>query len=192
MTKLGVPLELQALFDTAECLFDFGDGYELFEAGIHKVPTSQNVWRSAPALVTCVIITHSVMEAAAYITLNRHKHSSVANIAFVATGNYPHSLQTAWIKNNFKNRKMTLVFGNCILGILADIKMAAGLRKIPLKMRLSGLNIVLECRGLSLSFAQESLSLHSFEKSFGIRSGIKTSKPKYHLTYLDQLLAHGK
>lgn len=192
LTELGVPQELQALFNHSECLFDFGDGYEHFGEGFHRVPTSQNVWRASRECVSDVIITNSAMEAIAYITLNRHMHSSVENIAFIAIGNYPHTLQTDWIRTTFKKRKITLVFGNCILGILADIRVVAGLRLLPLKIRLAGHFIKLECKGTSCLIDQHSISLHAFEKAFSIRSGMKTCKPKNHLTYLDQLLANGK
>ena len=191
LTELGVPPELQALFNHSECLFDFGDGYEEFMQGFHRVPTSQNVWRKSSDCVSDVIITHSAMEAIAYITLNRHLHSALENIAFIAIGNYPHTLQTDWIRNTFKKRKITLVFGNCILGILADIRIVAGLRLMPVKMFLAGHCIKLKCKGTTCLIEQHLISLHAFEKAFSIRSGMKTSKPKNHLTYLDQLLANG-
>lgn len=192
LTGLGVPAELQALFNHSECLFDFGDGYEHFGKGFHRVPTSQNAWRCSPDCVTDVIITHSAMEAIAYITLNRHLHSSLSNIAFIAIGNYPHALQTDWIRNTFKKRKITLVFSSCILGVLADIRLVAGLQLLPVKMQLAGRCIKLQCKGITCFLEQDSISLHKFEKTFGIRSGMKTSKPKNYLTYLDQLLANGK
>lgn len=192
LTELGVPPELQALFNNTDCLFDFGDSHEHFGQGFHRVPTSQNVWRASRDCVTEVIITHSAMEAVAYITLNSYSHSVIENIGFIAIGNYPHALQTGWIRDTFKKRKITLVFGNCLLGILADIRVVAGLRSLQLRMTLDGNCIKLESKGLTHSIEQGSLSLYLFEKAFGIRSGIKTSKPKNHLTYLDQLLAHGK
>lgn len=192
LTELGVPNDLQALFNNSDCLFDFGDGQEHFGPGFHRVPTSQNVWRAAGDFVTDVVITHSAMEAIAYITLNRYLHASLDNIAFVAIGNYPHALQTGWIRDTFTKRKITLVFGNCLLGVVADLRVVAGLRLLPLRMRLEDNFIGLECKGHTHSIEQGSLSLYLFEKVFGIRSGIKTSKPKNHLTYLDQLIANGK
>lgn len=192
MAKLGVPAELQALFNSPDCLFDFGDSTEHFGAGFHRVPTSQNVWRVAGDAVTEIVITHSAMEGLAYITLNRHLHKGLENMAFVAIGNYPHTLQMGWLRENFRKRKFTLVFSNCILGTLADIRVVTGLRKLPVRMHLQQNSIGLVCKGCYRVIEQSSLSLYVFEKTFGIRSGIKTSKPKNHLTYLDQLIANGK
>ena len=192
LTELGVPQDLQALFNNTDCLFEFGDAQEHFGRGFHRVPTSQNVWRAAPDHVTDVIVTHSAMEAIAYITLNRFLHPIIENIAFIALGNFPHSLQMNWIRETFKKRKITLVFGNCLLGTLTDIRVVAGLRLLPLRMELRGNSIVLQCKRLTYAVQQEKLSVHVFEKAFGIRSGIRTSKPKNHLTYLDQLITHGK
>ena len=192
MAELGVPAELQALFNSPNCIFDFGDVTEHFGAGFHKVPTSQNVWRAAGDAVRELIITHSAMEGLAYITFNRHLHKAPENMAFVAIGNYPHALQMDWIRENFRKRKITLVFSNCILGTLADIKVVSGLRKLPVRMRLQENSILLDCNGVRRTFEQDLLSLHVFEKAFAIRSGIRTCKPKNHLTYLYQLIANGK
>lgn len=192
LTELGVPNDLQALFNNSDCLFDFGDSHEHFGEGFHRIPTSQNVWRMSRDSATDVVITHSAMEAIAYITLNRYLHPSLDNIAFVALGNYPHAMQMNWIRETFKKRKITLVFGNCILGILADIRVVAGLRSLPLRMQIDGNCIRLQCKDRTHKIDQSALSLYLFENAFGIRSGIKTSKPKEHLTYLDQLIANGK
>lgn len=190
LTGLGVPQEVQALFNNSDCVFDFGDTSEHFGQGFHRVPTSQNVWTCVRDSVTDLVITHSAMESIAFITLNRQCFPILDNIAFVAIGNYPHNLQTGWIRHNFKNRKITLVFSNCILGKLADIKVAAGLRSLPLNLKLMPAGIQVQCKGQSQTFGQQSLSLHAFEKSFGLRFGFKTAKPKHHMTYLDQLIHH--
>jgi hypothetical protein len=190
LEELGVPGELQALFNTPDCIFDFGDSYEHFGKDFHKVPTTQNIWHVARDAVTDVIVTHSAMEALAYVTLNRHLYRTIDGVACVAIGNYPHNLQTRWIRETFRRRKITLVFGNCILGILADIKVATGLRALPVKMHLSEGMIQIECKGTSHGFDQDTLSLHVFEKAFGIRCGIRTRKPKKYITYLDELTAH--
>ena len=192
LQELGVPSELQALFNTTDCIFDFGDGYEHFTKDFHRVPTSQNLWRAVPDAVTDVVITHSAMEAIAFMTFNRHLFTAARQVAFAAIGNFPHGLQTGWIRENFRKRKITLVFGNCVLGVTADIKVSAGIRLVPVKIFHEQRTIIIECKGLTRAFEQDTLSLSLFEKAFGIRSGIRTSKPKNHLTYLDQLISYGK
>jgi hypothetical protein len=192
LQELGVPWELQALFNSTDCVFDFGDGYEHFRKDFHHVPTSQNVWRAVPDVVKDVVITHSAMKAIAFMHFNRHLFTGIEQVAFAAIGNFPHSLQTGWIRHNFRKRKITLAFGNYILGVIADIKVSAGRRLMPVKLCHEHRNIIIECKSLKKSFEQDTLSLSVFEKEFGIRSGIRTSKPQKNLTYLDQLTTYGK
>ena len=55
LEELGVSGELQALFNTPDCVFDFGDAYEHFGKGFHKVPTTQNIWHAARDAVGRVV-----------------------------------------------------------------------------------------------------------------------------------------
>jgi len=187
LEKLGVSSELQAFFKSTDCVFDFGDSFEHFGPGFHKVPTTQNVWRTAGETVTNVIISHSAMECLAYLTLNRHRFQLLSALGCVALGNYPYELQLEWVRRTFYRRKFTLVFSNDLVGRVMDIKVMTGLRNKPTRLWLSGDSVIARYHERTLSFAQANLSLHSFEKAFSIRSGIRTRKPLHHLTFLDEL-----
>jgi hypothetical protein len=136
---------------------------------------------------TEVIITSNAMEAIAFITANCHRYQSIECLSFAAVGNLPHFSQLRWLKANFKKRKFTLVFGKDILAVLAEIKIAAGLHNKRVAFALSGPAILATLDKRCYEFEQESLSLNVFEKTCGIRTGVRTSKSLNHDTYLDQL-----
>jgi len=190
LDRLGIPLEIQAFFSSDNLVFDFGDSFEHFNYGLHLVPTTQYLWHSDSDVVTDVLLTHSVMEAMAYLTLNRQHHRALDNIACIAIGNYPHSLQAKWLRSKFRKQKIVFAFGNDLLGKAMDIRMMTGLRGITAPMRFENSHVVIECKGFTHNFAEEELSLHRFEKAFGFRSGFRTRKPARHLTFLQQLLDH--
>ena len=188
LTKLGIPLEIQAFFGvTDELSFSYGDQYERYGPGYHIVPSTQNLWVAGLPNATHLIITYSVMEAMAFITLNRHRFPRLEQLAFVALGNRLHVEQGDWIKQNFTGRKVTLVFGKDMIGHITDIKLAAAIKGITLRI-ISKDNEIHIYRDKYLQiFTQEQISLHAFQESFGIRPRFRTAKPVRSLTFLDQL-----
>ena len=58
LTKLGVSLQVQALFNIkGDLLFDYGDGVEhYFERG-HRLPSTQHLWRAGSDLAMQVILS---------------------------------------------------------------------------------------------------------------------------------------
>src|SRR5258708_11234995 len=102
LTGLGIPSEVQAFFNaTANLSFSYGDQYECYDAGFHIVPSTQNLWVAGTQNATHLIITYSVMEAMAFITLNRHRYPWLEQLAFVAIGNRLHVEQVDWVRQNF-------------------------------------------------------------------------------------------
>jgi hypothetical protein len=69
LTSLGVPAALQDWFKvTGDPIFDYDGAIEPFDDGFHKVPTTANLWLAGHRQATGVVITHSAMEAIAYLT----------------------------------------------------------------------------------------------------------------------------
>lgn len=188
LTWLGVPPEIQAFFGAAdELLFNYGDMYEHYGDGFHKIPTTQNLWLAGSAVASNVIITYSAMEAIAFITLNRHRYPRLEQLAFIAIGNRLFTEQANWIRQNFLKRKFTLVLGKDLLGHITAIKLASGIKNITIRVFHDGSNIQIY-RGKELHiFHNEQLSLHSFQEAFGIRPRFRTAKPVQSLTFLEQL-----
>ncbi|OKS88169.1 hypothetical protein [Mucilaginibacter polytrichastri] len=188
LTGLGIPLEVQAFFNIAADLsFCYGDQYEHYDERFHIVPATTNLWFAGTQNATHLIITHSVMEAMAFITLNRHRYPRLEQLAFVAIGNRLHVEQGDWIRQTFPGRKVTLVFGKDLVGHITDIKLVAVIKNIPIRIFYKAAEIHIYRDDSSRIFKQEHISLHAFQEAFGIRPRFRTGKPVNSLTFLDQL-----
>jgi hypothetical protein len=191
LTSLGIPDDVQDFFNCRELRFDFGDEVELFGHGFHMVPNTSSLWVAGQGTGRFVIVTSSAMEAISFLTCNKRHYPAFESLTFIAIGCLPHEKQAFWIKKRFPKSKFILVFGNDLLGRLADIKIAAGLSKKTIRLILLNSKIQIIYEGRSFEFDNESLSLNVFEKSAGLRTGIRTVKPKETNTFLDQLIFDG-
>jgi hypothetical protein len=188
LTGLGIPLEVQALFNIAGGLiFNYGDQVERYGAGFHIVPSTQNLWFAGTQNATHLIITYSVMEAMAFITFNRHRFPRLEQLAFIAIGNKLHAEQGDWIRQNFPGRKVILVFGKDLVGHITDIKLAAVIKNIPVRILYQGNEIHIYRNNSLKVFDQQQVSLHAFQEAFSIRPRFRTGKPVRSFTFLDQL-----
>jgi hypothetical protein len=188
LTRLGVPLEIQAFFNIDDELsFDYGDQQELFGEGFHVVPSTKNLWLAGGIHATHVVISYSAMEAMAFITLNRYRYPRLEQLAIVAIGNRFYNEQARWIRENFRRRKFVLVFGKDMLGHLTDIKLTAGIKNLPVRIFHSENQFLIYQGSLLRAFDRERISLHAFQEAFSIRPRFRTGKPVQSLTFLDQL-----
>jgi hypothetical protein len=188
LTRLGISPEIQAFFNiSGRVSFDYGDQQEHYSDQFHVVPSTHNLWMAGNQNATHVIISYSAMEAMAYIMLKRHHYPRLEQLAIVAIGNRFHTAQSTWMRDNLQSRKFTLVFGNDLVGRITDIKLAAGIKNIPIRVFHSGCEIQIQCGNLLRVFDQEQISLHFFQEAFGIRPRFRTGKPVQSLAFLDQL-----
>ena len=192
LTRLGVPQEVQAFFNIHDLLFTYGDHFEHFDTGFHRVPTTQNIWLAGKDLSREVIITSTAMEAIAYLSVNLYRYPDLNSLSFIAVGNLPQPGQLNWIRANYQKKKFTLVFGKDLLGKLADIMIAAGIKNKTIRLMRSDMQVQILCNNKLYGFEQDNLSLSAFEKAAGMRTGIRTCKPKEFDTYLDQLRFYAK
>ena len=188
LIRLGVPPSFLAWFNCADaCEFPYGDAREIFKDRFHKVPTTVNLWFAGHRSASEVVITHSAIEAIAFLSLNTDHYPNLESVSFIATGNLPGMAQLQWIRRNFQKRKFTLVFGNDLLGALTDIKVAAGLKGHGTRIWLSGDVVRIQMKTQQHLFSIPEVSLHAFEKAFGLRMNIRTRKPNRVVNFLDQL-----
>ncbi len=187
LTRLGIPPGIQAFFKANELLFNYGEDFEHFGTGFHLVPTTPNLYIAGSEVTKELIIASSVMEAIAFLTLAGHRYPNVNDLSVIAIGNLPRPGQLNWIKSRCQKRKITMVFGKDIMGRLTDIKVAAGIRNKVVRLSMREKKIDIEYNHVHYRFEPDNLSLNQFEKSAGLRSGIRTCKPKKFDTYLDQL-----
>lgn len=164
----GVPNELQVFFNGMET--GAGDG-----------------WRAGNAAATELIITSGAVEAAAFMTVNAYRYPVTAALLFIAVGNLPGAGQLDRIRETRQKRKTTLVFSNDLLGSLLDITVAAGLTGRSLRLRWAGDLVEIEANNRRFTAGPDRLTLNAFEKMAGIRTGIRTRKPRNHNTFLEQL-----
>jgi hypothetical protein len=188
LTKLGISPKIQAFFDPPGTLsFNYGDQEEHYGENFHTVPSTQNLWVAGTPHATQVIITYSVMEAMAFITLNRHRYPRLEQLVFIAIGNRLYARQADWIRQNFHGRKFTLVFGKDLIGNITDIKLTAGIKNIGIKIFHAENEVMIYRGNLLHVFNNHQISLHAFQEAFGIRPRFRTRKPANSLTFLDQL-----
>ena len=192
LAQLGVPEAVQDFFNVGELLFNYGGHFEHFYPAFHRIPTTTNLWLAGKDLSREVIITATAMEAIAYLSVNLHRYPDLNALTFIAIGNLPHPAQLKWIISHYPKRKYTLVFGKDLLGRLADIRVAAGLKNKAIRLLRSDSKIQISCNNQQYVFDPDNLSLSSFEKVSGLRTGYRTAKPKDFDTYLDQLKYHAK
>ncbi|MEO6631335.1 MAG: hypothetical protein ABIN13_06415 [Mucilaginibacter sp.] len=188
LTKLGISPEIQAFFNPpADLTFNYGDQQEHYGEGFHKVPSTQNLWVAGTPQATHVIITYSVMEAMAFITLNRHRYPRLEQLAFIAIGNRLYARQAEWISQHFQGRKFTLVFGKDLIGHITDIRLTAGIKNVGIRIFYAGNEVMIYRGNLLHVFNMEQLSLHAFQEAFSVRPRFRTGKPVHSLTFLDHL-----
>ncbi|WDF77031.1 hypothetical protein PQ469_24415 [Mucilaginibacter sp. KACC 22773] len=188
LTGLGIPLEVQAFFHAGnELSFSYGDQFERFGSGYHIVPSTQNLWVAGLPHATHLIITYSVMEAMAFITLNRHRFTRLEQLAFVAIGNRLHTEQGDWLRQHFPGRKVILVFGKDLIGHITDIKLTAAIKNIPIRILYREPVIHIHHGDHLRAFIPEQISLHTFQEAFGIRPRFRTAKAAGSPTFLEQL-----
>ncbi|SEO10474.1 hypothetical protein SAMN05192574_105319 [Mucilaginibacter gossypiicola] len=190
LSKLGFADEILDFFGIDEPSFTYGPAgpTEIFADGFHYVPAADRAWIWNEAAGRHVVITHSIMEAIAFLSCNRHRYPDPYDVSFVALGRYIHIKPLREIEGRFPNRKVILAFTNDLPGHLTDIYVAAGLRNHNLRLMLRGEQVEIVCNGRSAVFEAERLTLNVFQKSFGIRTFCRTVKPKTYESFLTQLL----
>jgi hypothetical protein len=181
LDQLGVPGDVRLFFEPYYenagdyLLFPFGDEQEVFSMDLHRVPTAVHPWVAGDG--DLAFFSFSAMEAIAFLSCYAYAYPDFHQLRFIATGNYLGELAMS-------GRKITLLFGRDILGRLADIKLSAALRGKDAALAYCG-EERFDIGGHF--FAEGKISLNAFEKAAGIRSGIRTCKPKGFNTFLEQL-----
>jgi hypothetical protein len=185
--RLGISPEVLAFFHIDELCFDYGEDREVYKYGFHYIPTTTNVWLAGNRYAPEVVITGSAMEAVAWYALNYAWYRDPLDFLFVSLGNLPCEEQIAWLKREFPKRKFSLVFGDHVLGGLCDIKVGLLLAgyKAALRWQKEKAGICVVGRTIWLNASH--CSLNRFEKTSGIRTGIRTRKPPGYVTYLAKL-----
>lgn len=182
LNKLGVPRNVRLFFEPfykiladGSIAFPFGDEFEHAAFNFHRIPTAITPWAAGSG--TLVFISFSAMEAVSFLSCYAHSFPDLNHLQFIAVGNNWENLPRC-------SGKVTLLFGHDILGRLTDIKVSTALRDKKLAIT-SCTDGVFDIDGHR--FPEMQLTLSSFEKALGIRSGIRTVKPRNFNTFFEQL-----
>lgn len=198
LSKIGIRKEVQDFVkDEFVCLsdgtlaFKYGHEYEFFNLNRHIVPVSDILWMAGYqniSLVRQVYIFNSAIEALAYLSLHYDYLGNLDNILIISIGLCPSPYQLHFIVENFKKRKILLVFGNDCLGRILDLKVIGGIIQLPIQITYQAEELFkIQFRNKVYFFKMEELTLSSFQICTGVRSKARTLKPKKHNTFLHQI-----
>lgn len=198
LSKLSISKVVQEFFKESflvdrygNLAFRYGGDFEYYTFQGHQVPVSQDLWIAGNQnhhLIRRVFICNSAMEAICFFSIHFSAYNHAGNLLFVATGLTPNDQQLQFIRDKFGPKKIALVMGNDLLGRVSDIKIAAGIKQRPVSIATSGDQIIVFLNNKQYVFDQDKLTLNALEKSSGLRSGLRTFKPKIYSTFLEQLL----
>ena len=193
LTALGVSHDIQCLFAVdGNTKFDYGDGLEELVSGRIKVPASINIWRGGNEMATTVIISWSAIEAMAMLACNSAFSGRLGNIYILSLGCRVSKGQTDWIARHLSTRKLMLVFPANLAGVATDIAIATAIRRFSVRLTWYDPVVIVNCRNREYRFSADELSLAAFERAADVRSRVRTIKPPYCNTFLEQLYEQRK
>jgi hypothetical protein len=173
-------------------IFSYGTDQERLGEGFHIIPVSKSSWRAGqenPALIRKVFICHSAMEAICFLHLNFNAFPERDRLLFIAVGLIPQDSHFKTLRGLLKGKQLCLVMGSGIFGHLADLKMAAEIKGRTCSIQyIEPETIRINYRDNVYVFSETKISLNAFEIASGLRSGIRTYKPKLFESYSAQIL----
>ncbi|QKJ28362.1 hypothetical protein HQ865_00825 [Mucilaginibacter mali] len=200
LTRLGIRPEVQLFFRPfyssdalGNLVFAYGAEAEHFGFAFHKVPVTDTFWLACNlqfSQVRLVILSASALDAVSWLNKKLPAFPQTENLLFLALGAGVSDAQVLWIRAHLPGKTFRLLFGRDLLGRMADLKLAAGIKGWPLSVYSGeGEQVVISFRQRHFSFSQEQFSLAAFERAAGVRFGVAADKPKVYNTFFDELKA---
>ncbi|WP_183580309.1 hypothetical protein HDF18_13180 [Mucilaginibacter sp. X5P1] len=197
LTKLGIRPDVQFFFQPyfnsdsiGNLVFNYHDSFEHFGFAFHRAPDSEYLWLAGNTnfhQVRQVFICGSAMDAICFLNFNYSHFRHTHNLIFLSTGIKPNGEQVRWINETLNDKSFILVFADDLLGRVCDLKVAAGIRRLPITVSITGEQVVVTFRLRVFTFSFDLFSLNAFEKASGFRFNIRTMKPKNAVTYFSLL-----
>lgn len=142
-------------------------------------------------MVTDLYVSYSAADLICFANLGALAFPRLAEQrAYAALGLLPAQGQIQVLKEHFPHARWHTLFGDPLLGSIADVSIAAWLKGHDARFNfMSGLLIVVY-RGKTFEFDHAGFSLAFFERHTGLRAGVRTHKPpagfasflNYHLS----------
>jgi hypothetical protein len=197
LTKLGIRAEVQEFFapwyDTdrsGNLVFPYGRQYETYGMAFHSVPTTEIYWQARNrdlAFIREVFICGSAMEAIAWLHIHYAAFTRTDILLFLSTGNKPGPEHFSSLAGKAKSRRISLLFGNDLLGKICDVKTAAALHSQPAAVSAGDEQVTVTFRNKNYTFSYDAFSLNAFERASNYYFKLRTLKPKRFNTWLELL-----
>lgn len=142
------------------------------------------------AQVRVVMVCSSAMEAISWLNNNYSSFHSLDNLLFLATGARLHDARTRLLLKHLYGRSFGLLFGMDLLGGIADLKVAAGIRREPVAVFSRDERVQVVFRSAVYDFDEAEFSLPAFEKASKFRFKVPAYKPKGYNSFFEQLKAN--
>ncbi len=148
---------------------------------LHLVPVSSGIWlvhQGFEVQVRHLFIGGSAADILCFCQFNPNWLKDDGTVAFAALGLLPNSAQMGFLKVQYPNAKIHTLFESGITGRVTDCKIALWQKGKDASFRVVDdlIQIIYKTRQYKISVAV--FSLNRFENTIGIRSKIRTHKPK--------------
>ncbi|WP_148908897.1 hypothetical protein [Sphingobacterium allocomposti] len=146
-----------------------------------RIPVCKGMWLvtdGLPVSVTHLFIGHSASDLLCFCHYHPNWVDPPCLSAFASLGLLPTKEQFTWLKSLFTNAKIHTVFDGGISGRVADCKVATWQIGKSARFSLAGDLGEFYYNKKKYRIPVNIFSLSRFEKLSGIRSGIRTHKPK--------------
>jgi hypothetical protein len=154
---------------------------EYLSEGLHLIPSTDGIWlvyKGFPSQVRHLFLSHSATDILCFCHFNTGWLNSADSVAFAALGLIVSSGQIHFLKRLFFNAKFHLLFDEGITGRVSDCKVAIWLNGKDADFSANGDDLHIFYNQNKFIIPIQLFSLHRFEKMVGIRSNIRTHKPK--------------
>lgn len=154
---------------------------EIWSPEIHLLPSTTEIWLAGELsqLASDLYISYSAAELISFVSRQPGMLNNIREQqAFAALGLLPDRSQVDQLKARYPQTHWHLLFGSDLIGKITDARVASWYKAHPAKFRLEEQWLVASFRGRTFYFNPDFFSLHQFEKVTGLRSGIRTHKPR--------------
>jgi len=148
---------------------------------LHKVPVSSGVWlvhQGFAVQVRHLFIGGSAADILCFCQFNPDWLNNDGTVAFAALGLLPSAAQIGFLKGRFPNAKVHTLFESGLTGKVTDCKIALWQKGKDASFRVIDDLVQVTYRNRRYKIPVAVFSLNRFETTIGIRSKIRTHKPK--------------
>jgi len=156
-------------------------GTEYWGPGLRLAPSSAGVWLAhdgLPAQVRHLFLSHSAADILCFCQLKPEWMKETGDVAFAGLGLLANDTQVKCLIERYANAKMHTIFDSGLIGRVSDCKVALWKCGRDATFKVVDDYVLIQYRHKRCSIPGAMFSLNHFEKTIGIRSGIRSHKPR--------------